>query len=45
MKNENLINGLLDNSEYEDVSGQLERLRGLSRGCTSPQEHCRLPLT
>jgi len=23
-KNENLINGLLDNSEKEDVSGQLE---------------------
>jgi len=28
MKKENLINGLLDNSEKEDVSGQLERLPG-----------------
>jgi len=28
MKNENLINGFLDNSEKEDVSGQLERLPG-----------------
>ena len=28
VNNENLINGLLDNSEKEDMSGQLERLRG-----------------
>jgi len=28
MKNENLIIGLLDNSEKEDVSGQLEHLQG-----------------
>jgi len=28
MKNENLINGMLDNSEKEDVSGQLEHLGG-----------------
>jgi len=25
LKNENLINGLFDNSEKEDMSGQLER--------------------
>jgi len=40
-----VISGWLDNSEKEDVSGQLERLRGWSRGCTLPQEHCRLPPT
>jgi hypothetical protein len=45
MKNENLINGLLDNSEKGDVSGQLERLQGISRGCTPPKERCQLPLT
>jgi len=28
MKNENLINGLMEHSEKEDVSGQLERMRG-----------------
>jgi hypothetical protein len=34
MKNENLINGLLDNSEKGNLSGHFERLRGCSRGCT-----------
>jgi len=45
MKNENLINGLLDNSEKEDVSGHCERLQGISCGFSPPQEHCRLPPT
>jgi len=31
-----------DNSEKGDESGQLERLRRWSRGCTPPQEFCRL---
>jgi len=43
LKNENLINGLLDNSEKGDVSGQLERLRGWSCGGTTPRESCQLP--
>jgi len=34
-----------DNSEKGDVSGHFERLRGWSRGCTPPQECCRLPPT
>jgi hypothetical protein len=45
VKNKNLINGLLDNSEKEDVSGHCERLQGWSRGYTPPQEYCQLPLT
>jgi hypothetical protein len=43
MKNENLINGWIDNTEKEDVSWQLERLWGWSLGCTPPQKCCRLP--
>jgi len=34
--------GWFDNSDKGDVFGQLERLRGWSRGCTPPQECCRL---
>jgi len=37
--------GWFDNSEKGDVSGHYERCRGWSRGCTPPQEHCRLPPT
>jgi len=42
---EKWCNGWFDNTEKGDVSGQLERLRGWSCGCTSPQEHCQLPPT
>ena len=45
MKNENLIKGWFDNTEKGDVSAQLERLRGWSRGSTPPQDHCQLPPT
>jgi hypothetical protein len=45
MKNENLINGLFDNSEKEDVSRHCERLQGWSSGFTLPQEDIRLPPT
>jgi len=44
VKNENL-NGLLDNSEKGDMSGQMEHLRGWPCGCTPPQQHCGLPPT
>jgi hypothetical protein len=37
--------GWLDNFEKGDVFGNFERLPGWSRGCTPPQECCRLPPT
>jgi len=37
--------GWFDNFEKEDVSGNFERLRGWSRGCTPLQECCQLPPT
>jgi len=40
-----LFSGWFDNSEKGDVFEQLERLRGWSRGCTPPQEHCWLAPT
>jgi len=39
------LSGLFDNSEKGEVSGQLEHLRGWSRGCTPPQECWRLTHT
>jgi len=45
VKNEKRFSGWFDNSEKEDVSGQLERLRGWFRGYTPPQECFRLPPT
>jgi hypothetical protein len=39
------VAGRFDNFEKGDVSGHFERLRGWSRGCTPPQECCRLPPT
>jgi len=34
-----------DNSKKGEVSGQIEWMRGWSRGCTPPQECCRVPHT
>jgi hypothetical protein len=45
IKNEKRFSGWFDNPEKGDVSGQLERLRGWSHGCTPSQEHCQLPPT
>jgi len=44
-KTKSEVVGWLDNSEKGDVSGNFERLRGWSRGCTPPQEQCSLPPT
>jgi len=45
VKNKKWFSGWFDNSEKGDVSGNFERLRGWSRGCTPPHESCRLPTT
>jgi len=39
------LSGWFDNSEKGEVSGHFQRLQGWSRGCTPPQECCRLPPT
>jgi len=39
------FSGRFDNSEKEEVSGQIEWIGGWSRGCTPPMECCRLPPT
>jgi len=39
------LSGWFDNFEYVEVSVQIEWVGGWSRGCTPPQECCRLPPT
>jgi len=39
------FSGWFDNSKKGEVSGQIEWMGCWSRGCTPPQEHCRLPPT
>jgi len=39
------LTGWFDNSKKGEVSGQIECMGGLSRGCTPPKECCRLPPT
>jgi len=39
------FSGCFDNSEKDELSGQIEWMRGWSRGCTPPKECCRLPPT
>jgi len=39
------FSGWFDNSEKGEVSGQIEWTWGWSRGCTPPQECCRVPHT
>jgi len=39
------FSGWFDNSKKEEVSGQIEWMGGWSRGCTPPQECCRVPPT
>jgi len=45
VNNKSDISGRFDNFEYGEVSGQIEWIWGWSRGCTSPNECCRLPPT
>jgi len=37
------VSGWFDNFEKGEVFGQIEWMGGWSRGCTPPQEHCRVP--
>ena len=45
VNNEKLWGWLVWKFRKVDVSGHFERFRGWCRGCTPPQECCRLPLT
>jgi len=43
VNNKSDFSGRFDNSKKGEVSGQIEWMGGLTRGCTPPKECCRLP--
>jgi len=45
VNNKSDFSGWFDNSKKGEVSGQIEWIKGWSRGCTPPKECCRLPHT